>query len=640
MAKVSKTKIVHPEAKGLIYLGAFFLLFISLITFYDGLPELNWLGITGYYVALSFNTLFGLGSFILTAFGFWYGFKLLISKKVEFLKAKIIYFTLFLISICFLLNAFAEMGMIHFSWLQSHAPSDTYSVNSSFPHQVVRTYLGGRPLYFLYKDLPILNLQALLSNVGVVCTFTVTAIVTAILFFELSVLKGMKLVQQGIVFAWTKGKAGFEKLKKVELDDALFDTSAETALVPITPAKTRQIKPKPAPELKVKENNTPTPAQIDRTQISDIENVKIYSDLKPEPKLEENFKSKPKIAKRRRHYDYPPLSLLTNAKKIDHPSLEKELKSQATVLEETLHSFGIDAKVGEINCGPTISSFEVHPAIGVKVQKITGVENDIALNMQAKSIRIIAPIPGKAVVGVEVPSLYPQEVGFKEMLYQYSTIKAESNLNIPIVLGKTVSGDDVVCDLTKMPHCIIAGATGSGKSVCINTLIMSILMTMSPDEVKLILIDPKKVELTPFNDLPHLVAPVITEPHGAYAALNWAVKEMQHRYDILKALSLRNIASFNARTIDEEKESELEYDIPEKMHWIVMIIDEFADLMMTSGDDLETPIARIAQMARAVEHSRIYVRSNAMPLACKVMHRNLLKPDFPTRISLQSGESC
>jgi S-DNA-T family DNA segregation ATPase FtsK/SpoIIIE len=231
-------------------------------------------------------------------------------------------------------------------------------------------------------------------------------------------------------------------------------------------------------------------------------------------------------------FDLPPPSLLTNPKKVDQPQLKKELRRQAEILEESLMSFGIEAKVGDINCGPTITSFEIHPAVGVKVQKITALENDIALNLQAKSIRIIAPIPGKAAVGIEIPSPHPQEVSFKEMLLAYQ--QGPRKLNVPIILGKSVTGDNVISDLAKMPHCLIAGATGSGKSVCINTIIMSILMNARPDEIKLIMIDPKKVSSPLIQRLPHLIAPVITEAHGAYAALNWMVKEMQTRYDILK----------------------------------------------------------------------------------------------------------
>ena len=231
--------------------------------------------------------------------------------------------------------------------------------------------------------------------------------------------------------------------------------------------------------------------------------------------------------------------------KVDQPQLKKDLWRQSAVLEETLKSFGIEAKVGEIHSGPTITSFEVHPSIGVKVQKIKALENDIALNMQAKSIRIVAPIPGKAAVGVEVPALHPQDVSFKEMLLHYQ--QKSRKLQVPILLGKGVSGEPVFSDLTKMPHLLIAGATGSGKSVCINTIVMSILMNSRPEEVRLLMVDPKKVELTQYSRLPHMIAPVITEPHGAYAALQWLVKEMQLRYEILKQLGLRNLSAFNSR---------------------------------------------------------------------------------------------
>jgi S-DNA-T family DNA segregation ATPase FtsK/SpoIIIE len=263
------------------------------------------------------------------------------------------------------------------------------------------------------------------------------------------------------------------------------------------------------------------------------------------------------------------------------------------------------------------------------VQKIKTLENDIALNLQAKSIRIIAPIPGKAAVGVEVPSLYPQEVSFKELHLNYH--QHPRKMLVPLLLGKTVSGDNVISDLSKMPHCLIAGATGSGKSVCINTVIMSILMNARPDEIKLVMIDPKKVELTPYTNLPHMIAPVITEAHGAYAALSWLVKEMQTRYDILKQLGLRNMTAFNNRQINKELESSLNIPIPIKMHTIVAIIDEFADLMMASSSDLETPIARIAQMARAVGIHLIL----ATQRPSREVITGLIKANFPTRIAFK-----
>lgn len=328
-------------------------------------------------------------------------------------------------------------------------------------------------------------------------------------------------------------------------------------------------------------------------------------------------------------YKLPPLSLLTTPKKSDHSSLKKDLRRKAEVLEETLLSFGIEAKVGQINCGPTITSFEVHPAIGVKVQKIKTLENDIALNMEAKSIRIIAPIPGKAAVGIEVPNAQPEEVGFKDMLSTYQ--QEGRKFHIPILLGKAVNGDFVMSDLSKMPHCIIAGATGSGKSVCINTIVMSIVMNARPDEIKLLMVDPKKVELTSYTRLPHMLAPVITEPQGAYSAMLWLVKEMERRYELLKQMGVRNIEAFNSRTIDKNFDASLDIEIPEKLPYIVGIVDELADLMMVSSNDIETPIARIAQMARAVGIHLIL----ATQRPSREVITGLIKANFPTRISFK-----
>lgn len=346
------------------------------------------------------------------------------------------------------------------------------------------------------------------------------------------------------------------------------------------------------------------------------------------PKAEKICEGNP-LPKKSSSYKAPPSTLLSSPSLVDQPMIKKELKKQAEILEETLKSFGIDAKVGNIHSGPTIISFEVHPSIGVKVQKIKALENDIALNLQAKSIRILAPIPGKAAVGVEIPSLYPQEVSFKEMLLNYQ--QAKKSFAIPLLLGKTVTGEHVMADLTRMPHCLIAGATGSGKSVCINTIVMSILMNSSPSEVKLMMVDPKKVELTQYTKLPHMIAPVITEAYGAYAALNWLVNEMHKRYEIFKQVGVRNIAGFNSRKINEAEEQALSIEVPKEMPLIVAIIDEFADLMMVSSSDLETPIARIAQMARAVGIHLIL----ATQRPSREVITGIIKANFPCRIAFK-----
>jgi S-DNA-T family DNA segregation ATPase FtsK/SpoIIIE len=258
-----------------------------------------------------------------------------------------------------------------------------------------------------------------------------------------------------------------KKAQNIETEAAPKKKLAEI-LKPEKPKQT-ETKPKPVPKIE-------TPSQ------NIVKNIPSTPTVKLPPKEAIAVPTKCLIVRSDSSYNVPPPSILSNpAQKIDQPTLKKDLLRQAAVLEETLKSFGIEAKVGEINSGPTITSLEVHPSVGVKVQKIKALENDIALNMEAKSIRIVAPIPGKAAVGVEIPALHPQEVNFKEMLLHYQ--QKGRKLQIPILLGKAINGDWVFADLAKMPHCLIAGATGSGKSVCINTIVMSILMNARPEEI-------------------------------------------------------------------------------------------------------------------------------------------------------------
>ncbi|MBS3904193.1 MAG: DNA translocase FtsK 4TM domain-containing protein [Simkania sp.] len=593
----------RSEAKGLTLLAISILLALSLLSFQHGYPKSNWIGLIGHGLSWMLSYLFGLTAYGVIGFLGWIGCRLLACRPIE--KERVIYFSLFLISIAILLNLSAELGIPIPEWLAHKVYRESSSFDLPYPHHYYRYNLGGVPLYYLYRDLSGFNLQQLLSEIGIAITFTTTAIVTFALMTNIRLFPLLKTLPQKIY--WLKGWFDQENETK-----APEDPQEETELVLSPP------RPIYTPPPMIKER------VIELKEIPFIEKKTSRSLKKPTP-LEEQSTVRGDFTA----YELPPLSLLNTPKKIDHPSLKKDLRRQADILEETLMSFGIEAKVGEIHCGPTITSFEVHPAVGVKVQKITALENDIALNLQARAIRIIAPIPGKAAVGVEIPSLMPQEVSFKELMTAYQNHPRK--FFIPILLGKTVSGDNVMSDLAKMPHAIIAGATGSGKSVCINTIVMSILMNARPDEIKLLMIDPKKVELTSYSRLPHLIAPVITEPHGAYAALNWLVKEMQLRYDILKQLGLRNIGAFNHRSINKEFEASLSIPVPETMPAIVAIVDEFADLMMVSSSDLETPIARIAQMARAVGIHLIL----ATQRPSREVITGLIKANFPTRIAFK-----
>lgn len=603
----------HPEAKGLILLGFALVMFLSLYSYNPQVPTDNWLGLLGFAVAFGLTFAFGLGSHLLAFYLGWLGIKFLSRGRLEHLKAKNFYFAIFLFSACILLNVIAETHTTFPASLKQKVPIETVFLELPYPQMHIRHNLGGVPFYYLYRDLPVLSLQHLLSNVGIIITFSIIAAVSILLFTETRVLffwkalkkygqKGKQLFRDWHKF-WKERKNPFPEPSSSFEDKQLPRMMNEPSFPrPFFPSQ------KTSP---VKKENTPKPQPS------------------PETKRQQAIKAQRVANGDFAHYQLPPPSLLQDPQKIDSPTLKKDLRRQAEVLEETLMSFGIEAKVGEIHSGPTITSFEVQPAVGVKVQKIKTLENDIALNLQAKSIRIIAPIPGKAAVGVEIPSLIPQEVSFKELLLIYQ--QQRKKFHIPILLGKTVSGEAVMSDLTRMPHCIIAGATGSGKSVCINTIVMSVVMNARPDEIKLLMIDPKKVELTGYTNLPHMIAPVITEAHGAYAALNWLVKEMQLRYEILKQLGLRNIGAFNTRKKDPSLEESLSIPIPEQMPLLVAIIDEFADLMMASSSDLETPIARIAQMARAVGIHLIL----ATQRPSREVITGLIKANFPTRIGFK-----
>ena len=284
-------------------------------------------------------------------------------------------------------------------------------------------------------------------------------------------------------------------------------------------------------------------------------------------------------------YLVPPLSLLKKSTPLKNSRLPKEIAANTHVLEEMLENFGVGAKIINICQGPTVTRYELAPAPGVKVSKIVNLADDIALKLAAPGVRIEAPIPGKAAIGIEVPNKEVSSVPLRDVLESSEFNKSSSKLSVG--LGKDIAGQPIVADLAKMPHLLVAGATGSGKSVCINTLITSILFKSSPQEVKLVLIDPKVVELSSYNGIPHLLTPVVTDAKKAAGALRWAVKEMENRYSLFAETGVRDIARYNETAMEE------------RLPLIVIIIDELADLMMIAPVDVEDAICRLAQMARA-----------------------------------------
>ena len=334
-------------------------------------------------------------------------------------------------------------------------------------------------------------------------------------------------------------------------------------------------------------------------------------------------------AKPKKAYRFPPMSLLKRGSKSTGES-DAHLRETAMKLQQILQNFGVQVTVTNVSCGPSVTRYELQPEMGVKVSKIVGLTDDIKLNLAAADIRIEAPIPGKAAVGIEVPNKETSAVMLRDLLETQEFKSSQSNISF--AAGKDIAGKAVVTDIAKMPHLLIAGATGSGKSVCINTLIMSILYKASPDEVKLIMIDPKVVELSVYNGIPHLMIPVVTDPKKAAGALNWAVAEMTRRYQAFAEYNVRDMKGYNEK-VSAAPEIDGVKQLP--MPQIVIIVDELADLMMVAPGDVEEAICRLAQLARA---AGIHLVVATQRPSVNVI-TGLIKANMPSRIafSVSSG---
>lgn len=333
----------------------------------------------------------------------------------------------------------------------------------------------------------------------------------------------------------------------------------------------------------------------------------------------------PAAAQPEKKYVFPPVDLLKAGSGKKSANTESQLRETANKLQQTLKTFGVNVTVTNISCGPAVTRYEIQPEMGVKVSKIVGLADDIKLNLAAADIRIEAPIPGKAAVGIEVPNKENVMVAFRDLIE--SKEFKESKSKISFAVGKDIAGKTKVTDIAKMPHLLIAGATGSGKSVCINTIIMSILYKADPSEVKLLMIDPKVVELSVYNGIPHLMIPVVTDPKKASGALHWAVTEMTDRYEKFAQANVREINGYNAKVDSIEVPEGQER--PQKMPQIVIIVDELADLMMVASNDVEEAICRLAQLARAAGiHLVIATQRPSVNVIT-----GLIKANMPSRIA-------
>ncbi len=379
----------------------------------------------------------------------------------------------------------------------------------------------------------------------------------------------------------------------------------------------------PAPEKAPEKEETPERRDIDGALKAAREEAEVQKEqIKEETeKFTEHIEENEADTEDNNSYKFPPLSLLKETKNTNGAALSAELDGTADKLVETLKSFGVDTRVVDISRGPTVTRYELQPSAGVKISKITNLADDIALNLATAGVRIEAPIPNKAAVGIEVPNKASAVVGVRGILESPAFSSAKSKLTV--ALGRDIGGNAIVADIGKMPHGLIAGATGSGKSVCINSIIISLLYKASPDEVKLLMIDPKVVELGIYNGIPHLLVPVVTDPRKAAGALGWAVSEMEKRYKMFADRGVRDLAGYN-RFVESLNDPEVK-----QMPHIVIIIDELADLMMTAPNEVEDSINRIAAKARAAGmHLIIATQRPSVDVVTGV-----IKANIPTRIA-------
>lgn len=609
--------------KACVYLLLSFCFALSLWSFhYDQVSSQNWIGLVGW--AFSSVLMYGLGLSAFFAPVFFLALFFLTLRNAPSARIKKVSFAFggLFISLSLLLSMLSPYPSAKIpEFFTAKLPE------LLFKHRGSVVYLGGFPFYAIYHD----HTFGLKRLLGVVGTALFSSILGAISIFYLTGLSkfpklfkkknGLKLVKNCCLWLWKVIKNLFKQLNNTQ-KYLPQPTLIRSIFTPEVKKNSVALRGEPTPPTLVESFPKPSP-RISPSRSSSCQLIQ----LPPPPKTSAEQDLSRLIENKRS--ELPQYHLLSKREEKKPESLKEELQKKAYRLKNTLDSFGIEAEIGNISFGPTLAAFEVYPSKGVKVQKIKTLEHDLALNLEASSIRIIAPIPGKAAVGIEIPNPYPQPVNFRDILEAYQ--KQKQKLQVPLLLGKKANGDYFWLDLATMPHLIIAGTTGSGKSVCINTLVMSLIMTSLPSELKLVLVDPKKVELTGYSRLPHMLTPVITESKDAHNVLMWLVKEMELRYEILGFLGLRNIQTFNSRKRDLAAEAAYDREIPEKMYFIVGIIDELSDLLLSSSQDIETPIVRLAQKARAVGIHLIL----ATQRPSRDVITGLIKANFPARIAFK-----
>lgn len=640
------------EVLGLVLLGAGTLLFLALVSYSpsdvpswlffskQGAPEAhteNFIGPVGAIVAGFSYFLLGAASYLLAVLLIGFGGAKFLSGGLE-LKKRAGWMAAFVLS-----------G----ACLAGIQPWFLRSWNEHF------NILG--PGGWIGQQLGLTVLAGLLGVVGASILLIIVYVASLILMTGMHPVKFFKLLLVAIPAQWRAWREARLERKRLEQEARVEEALATTPRAPRKTGRTRKKDESPAPE--DEEEEIPEPAEpeppLPEPRIIDTGAAPAKKPALP-VKKNEPLGAPPDI--HIENYQLPPLDLLDSHEPGSHQSADpNELLATQNTIIETLRQFGLEASAGDITRGPTVTRFEVYPARGVRVDRIISLERDIARATRAEKINILAPIPGKDTVGIEIANSKKIKVVFRELLESDEWVNSKAK--IPLALGKDVYGRTIIADLAQMPHLLIAGTTGSGKSVCVNAIIASMLYKFSPEELRFIMIDPKVVEMQHYGKLPHLAANVVTEPKKVLLALRYVIDEMERRYRIFAKCGLRNIHGFNSRPIekkpaDEEappdaedaaveeeteegiedavlqpppQKKEDELKIPDRMPYIVVIIDELADLMQTAPADVENAIARITQMARAAGIHMIVATQT--PRADVVT--GVIKANIPSRIAFQ-----
>lgn len=626
----TNAKLFNIDSKYQNHIIGFIMILVSAFSLF----KLGFLGITFDNIVRFFigdSSPFGL--LIALVVGFIYLIK---GPKLQYNKRWIIGGTIFYLGLTLFLSALLFSNSSDNAFI-----SKTLSfISQDFIHLTDASSVGGG----MIGACLLVVFDFLVSILGSEILSIIMMIVGLIVFFNVPMNKVMDNVRKYSEESSQKIGSAIEERKQRHLEERQDNQDDEEQVEDVNPMSRVQRRKNPAsveekPKIKLSgwmDNEPEKPevkskpeANLDR---SDFKSADDYNqDTRNKPKLSEIINGHTENDSKGidikdiddSNYQLPPIGLLSDVARSDQKDEFKNIDHNTTVLKKTLNSFGVDAEIKNVNLGPSVTEYELHPAIGVKVSKIVNLADDLALALAAKDIRIEAPIPGKSLIGIEVPNKKVAMVSFKDVV---KTSQQSKHGLLTVPLGRNVSGDVITTDLTKLPHLLIAGSTGSGKSVAINGIITSILMNAKPSEVKMMLIDPKKVELGIYNGIPHLLSPVVSEPKKAARALNKVVAEMEHRYDLFAKHNQRKISTFNeyVKGMTEEERGDLK-----PLPYIVVVVDELADLMMTVSNDVEGAIIRLAQMGRAAGiHMILATQRPSVDVIT-----GLIKSNVPSRIA-------